>query len=116
MPRPSDQEGRGLEHVDFELIAESIPQIVWMAAPDGAIEYFNERGTDYTGLPRGANDGWNWLNLIHPDDRAQAERSWREAVVRGTPYSIEYRLRRHDGECRWHDCRAMPVRNPDGQI
>ena len=53
--------------VDFRLIAESIPQIVWMADPDGAAEYFNERGSQYTGMPRGANTGWDWLQLIHPD-------------------------------------------------
>lgn len=64
------EDGRALAitDADFELIAESIPHIVWVAAPDGAVEYFNHRGTQYTGLPYGAADGWEWLALIHPDD------------------------------------------------
>jgi diguanylate cyclase (GGDEF)-like protein/PAS domain S-box-containing protein len=102
--------------VDFELIAESIPQIVWTAAADGATDYFNERGTEYTGMPRQANDGWNWLALLHPDDRDRAERAWRDAVELEAPYAIDYRLHRHDGAYRWNECRAMPVRNADGQL
>ena len=105
-----------MSDVDFELIAESIPQIVWMAAPNGAMEYLNQRGTQYTGMPREANIGWGWLQLIHTDDRDRAERSWREAVEREAPYAIEYRLRRDDGEHRWNECRAMPVRDAGGRV
>ena len=101
---------------DFELIAESIPQIVWMAAPDGSTQYFNQRATAYTGVPREANNGWNWLALIHPDDVARTARAWREGVAREAPYAIEYRLRRRDGEFRWHACSAAPVRNRRGEV
>ena len=101
---------------DFELIAESIPQIVWMAAPDGSTQYFNQRGTAYTGVPREANNGWTWLALIHPDDVDRTARAWREAVAREAPYAIEYRLRRRDGEFRWHACSAAPVRNRRGEV
>jgi diguanylate cyclase (GGDEF)-like protein/PAS domain S-box-containing protein len=107
---------RRFDDVDSRLIAESIPQIVWMSAPDGATEYFNERGSRYTGMPREANTGWNWLQLIHPDDRDRAERSWREAVGREAPYTIEHRIRHHDGEYRRNEVRAMPVRNADGRV
>ena len=57
MPESPDDGSPQVNDIDFELIAESIPEIVWMAAPDGATEYFNERGTEYTGMPRSANDG-----------------------------------------------------------
>src|SRR5947209_1713195 len=103
--------GSVLRDADFELIAESIPQVVFMAAPDGTTEYFNQRGTEYTGLPPVASDGWNWLALLHPEDAERTERTWRDAVKRGAPYGVEYRLRRSDGEFRWHECRALPVRN-----
>ena len=116
MPKPGDETEPPPDDVDFRLIAESIPQIVWMAAPDGATEYFNERGTQYTGMPREVNDGWGRLQLIHPDDRDRAERLWREAVGREAPYAIEYRLRHDDGEHRWNECRAMPVRDADGRV
>ena len=106
---------RGTDHngtptppnADFELIAESIPQIVWTAGADGATDYFNQRGTDYTGLPRDANNGWGWLALIHPDDAGRTEGAWRDAVECEAPYAIEYRLRSKDGVYRWHECRAI---------
>ena len=104
------------DDVDFRLIAESIPQIVWMADPDGATQYFNEQGSRYTGVPREANTGWDWLQLIHPDDRNRAERSWRELVGREAPYTTECRVRRHDGEYRRNEVRATPVRNADRQV
>jgi diguanylate cyclase (GGDEF)-like protein/PAS domain S-box-containing protein len=103
-------------NADFEVIADWIPHIVWTAAPDGSTAYFNKRGTEYTGLPQASNDGWNWLALLHPEDSDRAARDWREAVAGDAPYSIEYRLRRSDGEFRWHECRALPVRDTDGEI
>ncbi len=116
MLRSHDDGAIAVRDADFELIADSIPHIVWMAAPDGSTEYFNQRGTEYTGLPREANDGWNWLALLHPEDAERTARAWRDAVAREASYAIEYRLRRCDGEFRWHDCRALPVRNEDGEI
>ena len=66
--------------VDFELIAESIPHIVWEAGPDGSTEYFNRFGTMFTGLPPEANYGWGWLSLIHPEDVERAQREWEQAL------------------------------------
>jgi len=101
---------------DYELIAESIPHIVWVASPEGRTEYFNRRGTDYTGLPPETNYDWEWLTLIHPDDvdRAQADRE--RGFESGEPQELEYRIRRFDGGYRWMAVRAMPVRGDDGQI
>ncbi|MGA2927294.1 MAG: EAL domain-containing protein [Solirubrobacteraceae bacterium] len=105
-----------LTDIDFELIADSIPQIVWTAGADGATDYFNQRGTEYTGLPQDTNNGWGWLALIHPDDAGRTERAWRDAVECEAPYAIEYRLRSKDGVYRWHECRAMPVRSRGGEL
>jgi PAS domain S-box-containing protein len=101
---------------DFEELAESIPHIVWMAAADGHTNYFNRRGTDYTGLPADANFGWGWLEQVHHLDVPRAKRAWEEATRTATPYQLEYRLRRLDGVFRWHDFRALPVRHPDGVV
>src|SRR2546430_2366924 len=99
-----------------QLIAESIPHIVWTASPDGATTYFNRQGTDYTGCPREASYGWDWVGLIHPDDAEQARLAWEHATRIGTSFALEYRLRRGDGEFRWHAFRALPVRDADGDI
>src|SRR5450755_1701700 len=101
---------------DFELIAGWIPQIVWMAAPDGSIEYFNQRGTDYTGPAPDANCGRDWGRWLAPGDADGAAQAWRDAVAREAPFATELWLRRSDGEFRWHACSAQPVRNSDGAV
>ncbi len=101
---------------DARLIAESVPHIVFTAAADGATTYFNQRGTEYTGLPAETNYGWDWLTLVHPDDVERAEQAWQHATVTGTEFDCEYRIRRHDGVFRWHAARAVPLRDEDGRI
>jgi PAS domain S-box-containing protein len=101
---------------DFEMIAEAIPHIVWMASPDGATTYFNRQGSDYTGCPREANYDWDWVGLVHPDDAERARRGWEHATRTETPYALEYRIRRFDGAFRWHAFRALPMRDARGRI
>src|SRR6478672_3191266 len=61
-------DGAVLDRQYAEMIAESIPHIVWAASPDGAVTYFNRRGTDYTGRPRETTYESNWVTLVHPED------------------------------------------------
>src|SRR4051812_45881982 len=89
--------GRSLSRSDAELVAESIPHIVWTATPDGSTTYFNGRGTDYTGCPREANYDWDWVALVPPDDMDRARAGWAEATETESEYSLEYRIRRFDG-------------------
>jgi PAS domain S-box-containing protein len=105
-----------LDQRDFELIAESIPHIVWLASADGSTEYFNRRGSEYTGLPPETNYGWEWLSLIHPDDVERARSEWDLAFTSGEPQELEYRIRRYDGEYRWMAVRGTPAHGSDGEI
>jgi PAS domain S-box-containing protein len=109
-------DGALLDRQHAEMIAESIPHIVWTASPDGATTYFNRQGTDYTGYPREANFEWNWVTLVHPEDAERAARAWRHATKTGTAYALEYRIRRFDGVFRWHAFRAIPIRDAAGEI
>ena len=102
--------------IDFRLMAESIPQIVWMASADGSTRYFNRQGTDYTGCPRETNYEWNWVTLVHPEDAERAAQAWQHATLTGTDYLLEYRLRRFDGIFRWHSFRATPLCDALGEI
>jgi len=101
---------------DLQLVAESIPHIVWMAGPDGSTEYFNRRGCQYTGFPAGATAGWEWLSLVHPDDADRAQRAWVDATRTGSLFELECRIRRADGNSRWHSVRSLPLRDESGQI
>src|SRR5207247_153916 len=100
----------------YRLLAEAVPQMVWMARPDGHVDYFNARWHEYTGLPPDQTLGWGWEEVVHPDDRPAALTAWQAALAAGDPCEIEYRLRRHDGEYRWHIARALPVRDEAGDL
>lgn len=101
---------------DYQLIAESIPHIVWVAGADGATEYFNRQVTDYTGRAAEAMCGFGWIDLVHQHDVWRVCVAWEAATRDGTPFAAEMRIRRHDGEYRWHACRALPTRDEPGRI
>jgi PAS domain S-box-containing protein len=99
----------------FRVLSEAIPQIVWSADATGAVDYYNPQAFDYAGMRFEMGYGWNWVSFIHPDDLALTESVWRQAIASGQPYQIEHRLRRGDGEFRWHLTRGVPVRNEKGE-
>jgi len=101
---------------EFRTLGETLPQIVWVARPDGWHTQFNQRWTDYTGLSAEDSVGDGWMIPLHPDDRPLAHARWQQAVASGEVYEIEYRLRGHDGSYRWMLGRALPLRDGDGSI
>jgi PAS domain S-box-containing protein len=100
----------------FRTFAQAVPNQAWTAKPDGSFDWFNERVFEYSGLDQTALEGAGWIQLIHPDDVSATAASWGEALVSGERYETEFRIRRHDGEYRWHLVRAYPNRAADGQI
>ena len=97
-------------------ILESLPLLVWTARPDGAVDFFNARWTDYTGRPLADTLGGGWVADLHPDDVAPTTARWEAARQQGTSYQAEYRIRRHDGSYRWYLATGVPRLGPDGQI
>ncbi|CAN5641545.1 hypothetical protein BH10PSE5_BH10PSE5_06390 [soil metagenome] len=100
----------------FRAIADSMPQMVWSTLPDGYHDYYNARWYEFTGMQAGSTDGESWSGMFHPDDQERAWALWSRSLETGEPYEIEYRLRRHDGVYRWTLGRALPIRDPAGQI
>jgi PAS domain S-box-containing protein/putative nucleotidyltransferase with HDIG domain len=100
----------------FRLAAEFMPHIVWMATPDRLIEYVNTQGTDYTGSPAEDILGRKWISVLHPDDVDRVQLSWDLAARTDTPFELECRLRRFDGQYRWHDLRSRALFDDDGAI
>jgi PAS domain S-box-containing protein len=100
----------------YRLLAESVPQLVWMARADAHVEYFNARWREYTGTPTAQALGWGWEDSVHPDDRPAAVSAWAQSLASSEPCEIEFRLRRHDGIYRWHLARSLPVRAADGEV
>jgi len=94
---------------EFRLLAESMPQIVWITRADGCTTYFNQQWVDYTGLTLEESYGHGWNKPFHPDDQLRAWDAWKDAILNGTTYSLECRLRRKDGEYFWFLIRGVPV-------
>ncbi len=101
---------------ELSLIIETIPALVWCAAPGGELTYVNRRVLDYTGTNREALAQSGWIDFLHEDDVDQTLRAWSHAVATGRPHEIQYRLRRGDGAYRWFHVLGQPVRDGDGRI
>ncbi len=101
---------------EFRTFAQAMPNHVWAAAPDGKLDWFNERIYEYSGARPGSLHGSGWIEMVHPDDRAGAAERWAGALESGETYQTEFRLRRADEIYRWHLARALPLRDPGGRI
>jgi PAS domain S-box-containing protein len=100
----------------FRLLADSMPQMVWSATPDGRHDYFNARYYEFTGVPFGFSDGTGWLDVVHPDDRAGVVAAWQASLICGAAYQQEFRLRHSSGVYRWVLGRAQAGRDAAGGI
>jgi PAS domain S-box-containing protein len=101
---------------EFRQLADAMPQIVFMARPDGHVDYFNRRWYEYTGLPEGEVGFESWRQVHTAEGLRRVMEVWPEALRTGQPYQIEYPLRRHDGQFRWHLGRALPVLDERGRV
>lgn len=100
----------------FRLLAESMPQLVWTAAADGSVEYYNSQVASYAGARRNANGTWEWNTLVHPEDLDATRAEWESAVAEERPYTASHRLKMATGAYRWHLSRATPVRDAEGDV
>jgi PAS domain S-box-containing protein len=114
-----EQQARGAAEAAEQrqrFLAESIPQQVWTALPDGRLDFVNRRVVEYFGLPEEEMLGDGWRSGVHPDDLEDSVERWRQSIRTGDEYEFQFRLRRADGAYRWHLARALALRAPDGRI
>jgi PAS domain S-box-containing protein len=101
---------------NFRLLAQAVPIHVWVARPDGTIEWVNDQAYAYTGAARGELQRADWDRLVHPDDRDASTTAWSRGLGKGAGFELEHRMLRHDGVWRWHLVRAMPMRDEAGRV
>ena len=97
-------------------MADAMPQKIFIARPDGELDYFNQQWKDYTGLALEQMAGWEWIKLIHPDDVEESVGCWRRSLATGEPFQVECRFRQSTGDYRWHLIRAQARRDAKGAI
>jgi PAS domain S-box-containing protein len=101
---------------ELRIQAESIPQQVWTARPDGSVDFYNHRTAAYLGVALPKDSLADVPSFVHPDDRARIEERWQAAIASQRYYEAEFRLRRYDGEYRWFLSQAQARRAPGGQL
>ena len=114
--RQSEEKMRESE-LNLRQMTETIPEMLWSATPEGAIDYCNARVLDYTGFSADEIMGNDWTKLLHPDDVEQTVREWMSCVTTGAPYRVEVRtFHAADRTYRWCVTSALPLLDQQGRI
>ena len=100
----------------FRLVANTAPVMIWMAGPDKLCSYVNQPWLDFTGQPLVSQLGHGWTEAVHPDDLQLCMNTYTQAFDRREAFTMQYRLRRHDGEYRWALDIGAPRFNSDGSF
>ena len=99
----------------YRSLVQGGAQVVWVAAPDGAMKEDSPEWRLVTGQSEEEYTGFGWLESVHPEDRERVERDWRECVRTGKIFDDRYRIRTKGGSYRHYDVRAVPIER-DGKI
>lgn len=85
----------------FRDLADFAPVMIWRSGTDALCDWFNKPWLDFTGKPMKDEVGEGWAQGVHPDDYDRCMAIYLGAFQAREPFSMEYRLRRHDGEYVW---------------
>src|SRR6202521_4746208 len=97
-------------------LADSIPQLAWMAEPDGSTIWYNQQWYKYTGTQPEQMAGWGWQSVHDPETLPAVLDRWRESLRNGSPFEMEYPLRAADGAYKWFLGRVTPLRNAAPEV
>ncbi len=97
-------------------IIETVPSLLWSLGPDGEQTQLNQRALDYIGVRYEELLQLGWTKFLHPDDLSETANAFYHAIQTGTSYQAVHRLRRADGEYRWHHARGEPLRDRQGRV
>jgi PAS domain S-box-containing protein len=100
----------------FRTLADSIPQLAWMAEPDGGLFWYNHRWYEYTGTSAEEMAGWGWQSVHDPETLEEVLSKWRASLATGKPFEMIFPLRGADGMFRQFLTLAMPVRDAEGNV
>ena len=110
------EEARKETEERFQVMANSMPQLSWMARPDGHVIWYNQRWYDYTGTTPEQIESWDWHSVHDPNELPRVLAKLKAAIESGTPWEDTFPIRRHDGAMRWHLSRMVPVKDTAGRV
>ena len=100
----------------FRALGDLLPYPIWLSVPNGSLFYFNQAVYNYSGMTDSDFMNGNWINIVHPDDRAKNMSQWLHSITTNKEFIFEHRFRRFDGEYRWHLSRGTPKMNRHGEV
>ena len=101
---------------EFVLLANSMPEIVWVSGEDGGHEFINTKAVEYSGLSNNELLKEGWKKFVHPDDLNDCHDQLQKFRKNGEPFEMEYRLLRKDGTYRWFSSRTVPLKIENGEV
>src|ERR1700733_5053443 len=109
---------QALRESEYKLrqIVDTVPGLIWSADPAGEPTQFNQRLLDYCGMRSEDFQHGGWETFLHPADFPETAKAFYQAIQTGTSYEAVHRLRRSDGEYRWHHARGEPLHDREGRI
>ncbi len=106
---------RGSEE-KLRLLADTIPQLAWMAREDGHIFWYNRRWYEYTGTTPEEMEGWGWQSVHDPEVLPQVLERWKGSIASGEPFDMVFPIKGADGDFRPFLTRVNPLVGEGGQI
>ncbi|KQT50721.1 hypothetical protein ASG43_05420 [Aureimonas sp. Leaf454] len=100
----------------FRSLIEASASIVWTTPPSGRFVAPQEGWMRFTGQSEAEHLGNGWIEKVHPDDRDKTFRIWSAALQNRSPYKLEHRVRRADGEWRNMTVGAVPILDETGEV
>lgn len=97
-------------------IIDTVPSMLWAASPTGEAMHISRRLHEYSGWTLENFSNLGWENFVHPDDLEETAKAFFRSMQTGESFSSVHRLRRADGEFRWHHVMGEPLRDPEGKI
>lgn len=113
-----DRSGKiGEEPSEFYLtLLQEFPALIWRSNTAGSCDWFNTTWLEFTGRSLEQETGDGWVEGVHQDDLDLCVSTWMENFAARTPFEMEYRLKRRDGEFRWIRDFGRPFQAPDGEF
>jgi PAS domain S-box-containing protein len=115
-PRRQAERALAEREQQFQVLADNIPALCWMADETGAVLWYNSRWYEYTGTTPEAMQGSGWQSVIDPEALPGVIERWHASVANGTRFEMVFALKGADGALRPFLTRSAPVRDATGQV
>jgi PAS domain S-box-containing protein len=100
----------------FRSMANSIPQLAWVARADGLIYWYNQRWYEYTGTKPEQMEGWGWQIVHDPKMLPKVMDKWTVSIASGQLFEMSFPLRGADGQFRTFLTRVQPWKDAEGRV